>query len=437
MTEILLGIIGGCGHIGLIHAACLASLGYTVVAYDSNTAALKNLAKGIAPFYEPGLQELLHKTTASGVLTFTGRINELHRAGLVYVCVGTPSLADGRADTGPLESAVQELAGVVAGPAVAAIKSTVPVGTARKISRRLAASGLAKKLAVVSNPEFLAEGTGISDFLNPSRVIAGGEDAAAVKRAASIYAPPGVPVITTTWENAELIKYAANAFLAAKLSLINEIAALCEQAGADIRLVGRGTGLDPRIGASYLEAGAGFGGPCLEKDLRALISQFDRAALPAPLLEAVLAVNRRQCYRLVQKLSEKLGSLEGKKIGVLGLAFKPGTDDVRGSPSLPVIRRLLALGALVAAHDPAAGASPVKRDRLQAVLPGLTLASSPYEAAAGKDGLLILTAWPEYKKLDPEKLKHCLAVPLIVDGRNLFDPAQMRALGIDYRGVGR
>jgi UDPglucose 6-dehydrogenase len=435
MERLKVGIVGGCGHIGLVHAVCLASLGYATVAYDIRSEAIKNLQQGAIPFHEPGLKELIQSSMKSGLLTFSDCIDRLCNCDVIYICVGTPSQDSGRADTTQVENAVLSLGRVISAPAVAAIKSTVPVGTARKLSQLLAESGYAEKLTVVSNPEFLSEGSGLKDFMNPARVIVGGEKMTAVKKIASIYSPPGVPVLTTTWENAELIKYASNAFLATKLSFINILAAFSEYKGSDIRIVAEGMGLDPRIGPLYLEAGVGFSGPCLEKDLCSLIHQFNQADEDASLLEAVLHVNWQQRFRLVHKLVEKLGHLDGKEIAVLGLAFKPGTDDVRDSHSLPIIKYLFSLGAAVTVHDPLVGISR-KKDRLNKELPGLVWAPSPYEAAKGKDGLLLLTAWPEYRELDLEKLKSCMAVPVFIDGRNLFEPETMRAIKFNYSGLG-
>lgn len=435
MSAKKLGIIGGGGHIGLIHAACLASLGYKVAAYDLDDRKIKNLQKALVPFYEPGLEELVKKGLEEERLRFTGNPEELSDAELVFICVGTPALPDGSADLRQVERAVEELARLAQGPVIAAIKSTVPVGTNRKLSQQLGKLGLSHKLTVIANPEFLAEGSGIDDFLKPSRIVVGGKDPQAMEKVVAVQSPSAAPVIKTSWENAELIKHASNALLATKISFINEVADICEAFKGDIRIVSQGIGLDPRIGPHFLEAGLGFSGPCLGKDLRSFISQFGAVGEDALLLEAVFYINLKQLYSFVQKLEEHLGGLRGQKLGVLGLAFKPGTDDVRDSHSLPIIRHLLSRGAVVAAHDPLVGKSPQK-DWLSRRLPSLQWAASPYEAAERKDALLILTACPEYRELDLERLKNSMANPLIFDGRNLFDSREMKELGFEYIGIG-
>ncbi|HOA35678.1 MAG TPA: UDP-glucose/GDP-mannose dehydrogenase family protein [Bacillota bacterium] len=435
MPDLIVGIVGGGGHVGLVQAAGLASLGYYTIAYDLNSARIRELQKGIIPFYEPGLAELVRSGLKCKLLEFTGKIERLRKVDLAYICTGTPSLPGGRTELLQVENAVTAVARAVQKRAIIAVKSTVPVGTARRLSRLLQQQRLSEKAVIVSNPEFLSEGSAVDDFWHPSRIIIGSAEPEAAEIVAGVYAPPHVPVIKTGWENAEMIKYGANAFLALKVSFINLLACLCEKSGGDIRVVSKGLGLDPRIGPSFLEAGAGFSGPCLEKDLRSLIGQFQDAGEEAPLLEAALYINQRQRYLVVSRLKENLGELKGKKIAVLGLSFKPGTDDLRETHTLPVIEQLVFAGAEVTVHDPLLGMMSWPR-QMSAFLPDLRWASSPYEAAEGKDALLILTAWPEYRDLNPAKLKSCLANPLVVDGRNLFEPSEMAALGIDYRGVG-
>lgn len=435
MHNLAVGVVGGGGHVGLVQAAGLASLGYYTIAYDLNAAWIKELQKGNVPFYEPGLAELVQSGLKSKLLEFTNKIERLKKVDLAYICTGTPSLPGGRAELLQVENAATAIARTVQKRVVIAVKSTVPVGTARRLSRMLGQLHLSEKAVLVSNPEFLSEGSAVNDFWHPSRIIIGAADPEAAEMVAGIYAPPQVPVIKTSWENAELIKHGSNAFLALRISFVNLLARLCEKSGGDIRVVSKGMGFDPRIGPSYLEAGVGFSGPCLEKDLRSLISQFQDAGEEAPLLEAALYINQRQRHLVVSKLKESLGDLKGKKIAVLGLAFKPGTDDLRDTHTLPVIEQLVFAGAEVTVHDPMLTLISWPR-QMSAFLPDLRWASSPYEAAEGKDALLILTAWPEYRDLDPAKLKSCLANPLVVDGRNLFEPAAMAAQGIDYLGVG-
>ncbi|MGE5578209.1 MAG: UDP-glucose dehydrogenase family protein [Syntrophothermus sp.] len=454
MERIKIGVVGGLGHIGLIQAACLAALGYDTIAHDKDEAKIKKIAEGKMPFVEPGLEDLVTKAMHGGRLRFTNQMGHLQEADIVYICVGTPTLPTGAADCSQVQFAVEEIARNRSTHAIVAIKSTVPVGTARRLTLRLRERNLSDKVTIVSNPEFLREGAGVDDFWKPARIVVGSEPAdpqpagtrvfgsrptatagEAAAKVAGIYSPPGVPVIITSWENAELIKYASNAFLATKISFINEIAHLSEKAGGDIRVVSKGVGLDPRIGPGFLEAGAGFSGPCLEKDLKSLIHQFNEAELEPLLLRSTLLVNLRQRKNLIQKLEDRLGLLYGKQIGVLGMAFKPETDDVRDSHSLPIVNCLLSMGARITVHDPWIN-GPEQAGLSETELSGVIWASSPYEAADGKDAVLILTAWPEYREIALQKMKARMSKPVVVDGRNLFDPQEMQALGIDYQGVG-
>ena len=437
MKESKIGIVGGLGHIGLIQAACLAKLGYKTTAYDSDAEKMKKTLQGKMPFQEPGLPELVRETVNKGLLKFTSQVSDLAEAGIVFICVGTTSLSNGEADLSQVYGAVEEVARNRSKPCLAAVKSTVPVGTARQLTQYLKEQALAEQVTVLSNPEFLREGSGVTDFWEPARIVVGSdaEEGEAAEKVAQVYALPGVPVIKTSWENAELIKYAGNAFLAAKISFINEIALFSEKVGADIRVVSKGIGLDPRINPLFLEAGVGFSGPCLEKDLRSLLAQFQNVQSKALVLEAVLQVNEKQRQSMVQKLREHLGTLKGKRIAVLGLAFKPYTDDMRQSHSLFIVKQLLSLQAMVTVSDPWVK-TPQQGGLAEAELPGVEWASTPYEAALGKDAVLILTAWPEYRDLDLLKLKAAMRNPLIVDGRNLFERKDMEALKIKYVGVG-
>ena len=435
LQDIKIGVMGGGGHIGLVYAACLSSLGYPTVAYDPDAATLENIKKGCLPFYEPGLEEMVNASLQKGSLVLTDQPEELRYVDVVYICTGTPSLADGKADISRVEQAVLTLARVTQNKVVVIQKSTVPVGTARHLIMLLSGKKLDGNISLVSSPEFLAEGTAVENFWKPDRVVAGAEDPEAADIAALLYLPPGVPVVKTSWENAELIKHASNALLSTKISFINEIARLCEKVEANVREISRGVGLDPRIGPHFLEAGAGFSGPCLEKDLRSLLNQFRKAGEEAPLLKSVLLVNQRQRRLLVKKLEKHTGDLKGKKIGILGLAFKPGTDDVRDSQSLPVIQDLLDRGAEVMAHDPLVLKSR-QLEWFKNLFPRVALAETAYGAAQGSHGLLVLTAWPEYSDLDPELLSRVMAAPVIVDGRNTFCPAAMLVQGFNYEGVG-
>jgi UDPglucose 6-dehydrogenase len=435
MEKTKIGIVGGLGHIGLVQAACLAKLGYQTVAYDKNLTKVEEIFQGILPFFEAGLEEIVQSTIKNGLLHFTSSVRDLQESDIIFICVGTPSLPTGEADTSQVYTAAEEVARNRNNHCLVAVKSTVPVGTNRKLTVYLEENNLSEKVTMISNPEFLREGSGVQDFWEPSRIIVGARSEEAAEKVARLYSPPGVPVIMTSWENAELIKHASNAFLANKISFINEIALLCEKVGGDIRVVSKGIGLDPRINPYFLEAGAGFSGPCLEKDLKSLIYQFQTAEKKAKLLESVLEVNEGQRSNIVHKLQEQLGTLEGRHIGVLGMAFKAETDDIRDSHSLPIVRHLLSLGAVLTVHDPGVK-SPQQAGLAAADLPKVEWALSPYEAAQGKDALLILTAWLEYRELNLKRLKDSLAYPLIVDGRNLFDSQEMQALNIKYLGVG-
>ena len=430
-----IGVMGGLGHIGLIQAACLAKLGYKTTAYDIDLGRMKGILQGRMPFHEPGLTELVMESLNNGLLKFTSRIKDLEEADIVFICVGTPSLSSGEADLSQVYSAVKKVARNRSNHCLAVVKSTVPVGTSRNLTQYLKEHKLSEKVTMVSNPEFLREGSGVTDFWEPARIVVGSEAEESAEKAAQIYAPPGVPVIKTSWENSELIKYASNAFLAAKISFINEIALLSEKVGADIRVISRGIGLDPRINPFFLEAGVGFSGPCLEKDLKSLIAQFQKVQRKANILESVFLVNEGQRKEMIHKLQEELGPLKCKRIGVLGMAFKEETDDVRQSHSLPIVKHLLSLEAVVTVSDPWIK-NPAQGGLSKAELPGVEWVSCPYEAARDKDAVLILTAWQEYRELDIQKLKASMRNPLIVDGRNLFNVKDMEALKIKYLGVG-
>ena len=430
-----IGVVGGLGHIGLIQAACLAKLGYKTIAYDKNSFSVNEILAGKMPFFEPELEEVVSQALDSALLEFTSRIDDLGDCDVVFICVGTPSLPTGKADVSQVYSAIKDVARHHKRFCLVVIKSTVPVGTCRKVAADLDDNKLSSKVAVISNPEFLREGSGVQDFFNPSRIIVGAQSKENAEKVAGLYRPPGVPVVITEWENAELIKYASNTFLANKISFINEIACLSEKAGADIRVVSQGIGLDPRISPHFLEAGVGFSGPCLEKDLKSLICQFREKGEQATLLQVALDVNERQRRQVVQKLLGQLGTLKGKKIAVLGLAFKAETDDIRSSHSLPIIKDLLLHGASLCVHDPW-----VKNFNHTGIpaeeLDGVKWAATPYEAVENKDAVIILTAWPQYRELDLMRVKALLSYPLIVDGRNLFNKLQMKELGITYVGFG-
>lgn len=433
--ESKIGVIGGLGHIGLIQAACLAKRGYRTLAYDIDKVKIEGILKNKMPFEEPDLTELVEEAINEGSLKFTAQIEDLQEADIIFVCVGTPSLPSGEADLSQVFKAVLQIALNRNRHCLVVIKSTVEVGTSRKLKEYLKENNLEGMATIAFSPEFLREGSGVKDFWKPTRIIVGSETPEAGEKIANLYAPPGTPVIMTTWENAELIKLVNNAFLSNKISFINEIALLCEKVGADIRIISKGIGLDPRINPYYIEAGTGFSGPCLEKDLKSLIHQFQRVQKEAKILEAVLQVNEGQRQGMVEKLQEQLGTLKDKRVGVLGMAFKENTDDVRQSHSVPIVKLLLAQGAIVTVTDPWVR-SPEQGGLSESELPGVEWVSTPYEAAEGKDAILILTAWREYRELDLCKLGKAMRNPLVVDGRNIFNIDDMKAQNINYLGVG-
>ncbi|MDF2521869.1 MAG: nucleotide sugar dehydrogenase [Clostridia bacterium] len=430
-----IGVIGGCGHIGLIQAACLAKLNHKVIAYDIDKNKIEGIKKGTLPFKEDGLEEVVLETVNNGLLSFTMEMRDLQDAEIVFICVGTPSLSNGEADLSQIYSSVEALAQKVRTPCLAVIKSTVPAGTSRRLTAYLEERKLSKHITMVSNPEFLKEGTGVKDFWEPARIVVGSQNEENSKKIADLYKPKDVPVVLTSWENAELIKLVSNAFLSSKISFINEISLLCEKVGADVRIISRGIGLDPRINLHFIEAGVGFSGPCLEKDLKSLIKQYEEAHINARILKSVLDVNEGQRQAIVEKLEAQLGTLQGKDIAVFGMAFKQETDDVRQSHNLPIVKNLISKGAKVTATDPWVK-STEQAGLSQEELPGVEWIASPYDAAEAKDAVLILTAWKEYRELDIQRLKQSLRNPLIVDGRNLFNVEEMKKFGINYIGVG-
>ncbi len=424
--------IAGAGYVGLTTGACLCELGHTVSVVEVDPIRLERLERGESPFYEPGLTPLLNRHLGAN-LRVTGSLSEgLAGARVLFACVGTPPRRTGAPDLGFLRRLLTDIrqrgaAWTDGAQPVVVLKSTVPPGT-----NRWAQGFLGDRFAVVSNPEFLREGTAIADFFHPDRVVVGAESAAAADLVASLYDTVDAPVMMTGWEEAELVKYATNAFLALKVSFANEIAALCDGLGADAPPVLRALGLDQRIGERFLAPGPGFGGSCLPKDLAALRWKAQRTRVRLDLLPAALRANRRQRQRVIAKL----GPVSGKRVAVWGLAFKAGTDDVREAASLEIIPQLLSAGAEVVAHDPEARetfarAIPAEQH------PGLRLVADPWEALAGADALLILTEWPIYRSASPEAIRAALKGDLVVDARNLLDPERAAQAGLRYKGVGR
>ena len=400
---------------------------------DVNREKIDQLQRHQVPFYEPGLTELVRRNAESHRLRFTTSYDDaVPGAEYAIIAVSTPEGEGGEADLSYVEAAANSIADSMDGPLVVVNKSTVPPLTGDMVSRVLRNRNSKHEAHVVSNPEFLREGSAIQDFMHPDRVVVGGHDRAAAEKVAKLYEPLEAPIlITPNIYTAEMVKYASNAFLAARISFINEIARICERVDADAKLVAEGMGMDKRIGPAYLDAGIGYGGSCFPKDVKALAALAERFDYHPELLHAVMDINRDQRMLVIDKLRECLDSLNHKVIGLLGLAFKPNTDDLREAPSLDIARVLLAAGAHVRAYDPAA------MERTQALLPELEYTNDSYELAAGADALVVVTEWNEFKHLDLARVKTSMRKPVLIDGRNIYVPATMRELGFTYRGIGR
>jgi UDPglucose 6-dehydrogenase len=428
----------GTNYVGLVTAACLAELGHHVVGIDIDPRKVERLSRGELPIFEPGLEEIVVHNLQVGRLRFTlDYADGLSAADFAFVCVGTPSGAEGEVDMRQVRAAAESLGHhTPAGHDLIVVnKSTMPTGTGDwmlpLLERSARASGASFR--VVSNPEFLREGSAVEDFRHPDRVVLGGSDPQAIERVASLYCDlrPEPPIVRTDIRTAEMIKYASNAFLATKISFINEIATICERVGADVTQVARGMGLDRRISPEFLEAGVGYGGSCFPKDVKGLAHMAAMSGAHPQLLRAVMDINRDMRLRIIRKLQAELGTLEARVIGVLGLAFKADTDDLRESPALEIIHLLQAAGAVVKAYDPAAGAAA------RSLLPSVQVCSDVYAAAENVDALLVLTSWREFRRLDLEQLQRSMRQPILVDGRNLYDPTDMAERGFVYHGVGR
>jgi len=423
----------GVGYVGLVTGACFSDLGNRVVALDINQQRIENLEKGILPIYEPGLEELVERNVKSGRLSFTTSYSEaLQEADFVFIAVGTPSGVNGEADLQYVASAARSVAESMTKPLIIINKSTVPVGTGDWVADIVTkAQPEPIPFSVVSCPEFLREGAAISDFMNPHRTVLGSLDREAAEKVAQLHLPLRAPIIITDLRTAEMIKYASNAFLATKISFINEIANICEALGADVKEVAAGMGYDKRIGPLFLDAGLGWGGSCFPKDVKALAYMAAEKGRHPQLLNAVVDINYDRRRMVIQHLDELLDGLQGKIIGLLGLAFKPNTDDMREAPSIEIAQELTAGGATVRAYD------PIALDNARGLLPAVELFEDPYQMAEGCDALVIITEWNEFKQLDLERLKGIMKQPVIFDGRNIYDPAFMKLLGFTYRAFGR
>ncbi len=423
----------GTGYVGLVTGTCFADMGNHVTCIDIDERKVEMLKAGIMPIYEPGVEELVRRNVTAGRLTFTTSYEEgIPEADFVFICVDTPSGPGGEADLKYIRRAAQGIADVMVKPLVIVNRSTVPIGTGdivtevvRKRQKRAIPFG------VVSNPEFTAEGTAVWDFMHPDRVVLGSSNRDAAEAVAQLYLPLRAPIMITDQRTSEMIKYASNAYLASRISFINQIATICEQLGADVREVATGMGYDKRIGPYFLNAGLGWGGSCFPKDVKALEFMASVHGAHPQLLRDVIEINRDMRRRVVQRVRQLVGPLEGATIGVLGLSFKPNTDDMREAPATEIIGLLQNEGAQIRAYD------PVARKNAERMLRDVTLCDSAYEVAEGCDALVIVTEWNEFKQLNMARLKEAMRLPIIVDGRNIYDPEVMRNLGFVYRGIGR
>jgi UDPglucose 6-dehydrogenase len=429
----------GTGYVGLVTGTCLADFGHSVTCVDASEPRVRTLAAGDIPFFEPGLQELVLKNAAAGRLSFTMDLAAAVReAAVVFLAVGTPETESGEADMSQVERVAKQLAPNLTGYKVIVTKSTVPVGTGAWLRDTLQGAAPGASFDVVSNPEFLREGSAVGDFMRPDRVVIGttSDRAATVMR--EIYRPLYLieaPIVMTDVESAEMIKYASNAFLAVKIGFVNGIANLCDQVGADVHMVVKGMGLDKRIGSKFLHPGPGYGGSCFPKDTRALAALGSQHAAPQRIVEAAIEVNVTQRRLLVAKIVNALGGAEHKNVAVLGLAFKPNTDDVREAPAVYLCRELARAGARIRAFDPVA--TRTAAEALADVRDRITLSADAYEALSGADALVIMTEWNEFRGLDLERVRRSMARPLLIDARNVLDPARTRAMGFEYICTGR
>jgi len=426
----------GTGYVGLVTGACLADFGNQVINVDVDREKIESLRRFEVPFFEPGLAEFVRTNARRGRLAFTTEVEGAIRdSQVIFIAVGTPSTYVGDADLSQVEQVARSIGQAMTEYKVVVSKSTVPCGTGGLVEKWIRESQARPiEVDVVSNPEFLREGSAIEDFMRPDRIVIGASNERAIDILAEIYRPLsllGVPVVRTTVRTAEMIKYASNAFLATKISFINEMASLCEALGADVTVVAKAMGLDTRIGPQFLQAGAGYGGSCFPKDVRALIQTAESHGSAAEIVRAVMDVNDRQRARMVEKVREALADLKGKRVAILGLAFKPNTDDMREAPSLSIISGLREAGAEVVAYDPEA-MKEAKR-----ILPDLATCDDPYKAGEGADCLVLVTDWNEFRELDLERMKRQMRTPVVVDCRNIYEPDSVRALGMTYRSVGR
>jgi len=429
----------GSGYVGLVSGACFADFGHEVICIDKDAGKIERLHAGEMPIYEPGLAELVGTNIKAGRLSFTTSLPEgIERVQAIFIAVGTPSRrGDGHADLSYIYAVADEIGQNLKSPAVIVTKSTVPVGCGDQVERIIGTANRDVRFAVASNPEFLREGAAIGDFKRPDRIVIGTDDEWARSVLSEIYRPlflNRAPILFTSRRTSELIKYAANAFLATKITFINEIADLCEKTGADVQDVSRGIGLDNRIGAKFLHAGPGYGGSCFPKDTLALLKTAEDFDSPLRIVEAVVKTNESRKRMMGRKVIEALGGTAnayGRKVALAGLAFKPNTDDMRDAPSIAIAQTLVDAGVRITAYDPEA------MGHARAMMPDVTMCDSIYEAADGADALVIVTEWDSFRALDFERIKQLVAAPLLVDLRNIYNPEEIREMGFTYSSVGR
>jgi len=423
----------GSGYVGLVTGSCLAELGNKVICADNDNKKITGLKKGIIPIYEPGLEELVANNVKRKRLSFTSSIKDAVRAcEVIFIAVGTPTLDNGEADLTGIENVARNIAVNITRYRLIVEKSTVPVETGEWVKRTISTYIKYKvKFDVASNPEFLREGSAINDFMHPDRIVIVVESKKARDILVNLYKPLNAPLVITNIKSAELIKHASNAFLATKISFINAISRICDKVGADVEEVAKGMGLDKRIGRDFLNAGLGYGGSCFPKDLDAFISICEKLGYNFELLKSVRSINEEQKSLILKKLKDSLWIVKDKTISVLGLSFKPDTDDIRNAPSLDIIKALKAEGAKVRLYDPQA------MEKANEILQGVKFCKDPYEACKGSDCLLIVTEWNEFKELDFAKVKKLLKRPLIIDGRNIYEPRSLEELGFTYIGIGK
>ncbi|EUJ30972.1 nucleotide sugar dehydrogenase [Listeria floridensis FSL S10-1187] len=424
-------VVIGTGYVGLVTGVGLSDIGHSVICVDLDESKIEKLNAGVSPIYEPGIEDLIHKNVSAGRLSFTSSFKEAMKdSDIVYLAVGTPEGPDGRAEMKYIESAAEMIATEMTRPTILVVKSTVPVGTNRKLQNQMAEIA-PYPVSVVSNPEFLREGSAVHDIFHGDRIVLGSDDIGALETLKAVNEGFDIPILATNLESAELIKYASNAFLATKISFINEIANICESTGGDIRQVSKGMGMDHRIGSPFLNAGIGYGGSCFPKDTSALNEIAMDAGVDFKLLREVIETNKNQRLKLVKELKMRYASLEGKKIAVLGVAFKPNTDDIRDAPAITIIRELLDSGAYVTAYDPIAyeNAKKVFGEEVY-------FAKTVKQALQDAEAVLIVTEWDEVKEVSPKEMLELMKTPIVIDGRQCFDMHEMKEHGLDYYSVG-